>query len=59
MVSPDDEVVFYCHGKYCPVSAYSSAKAIVWGWKRVYYFADGFPWLAGRRLSAGERVTAF
>jgi len=39
----DEEVVFSCHGKTCPDSAYASAKAVKWGYKRVYYFASGFP----------------
>lgn len=43
VVRPDEEVVFYCHGKYCSVSPYAVAKAVAWGWIRVYYFADGFP----------------
>jgi adenylate cyclase len=38
-----DEVVFACSGKYCPYSAYACAKAIIWGFTRVYYFAGGFP----------------
>jgi TolB-like protein/class 3 adenylate cyclase/rhodanese-related sulfurtransferase/thioredoxin-like negative regulator of GroEL len=43
LVSKDDEVVFSCFGKYCPFSAYASAKAVLWGYTRVYYFAGGFP----------------
>jgi TolB-like protein/class 3 adenylate cyclase/rhodanese-related sulfurtransferase len=39
----DEEVVFSCHGKYCADSAIASAKALVWGWSRVYYFAAGYP----------------
>ncbi len=39
----DDEVAFYCHGKHCAYSAYASAKALAWGFTRVYYFAGGFP----------------
>jgi TolB-like protein/Flp pilus assembly protein TadD/rhodanese-related sulfurtransferase len=39
----DDEVVFYCFGKYCPYSAYASAKAVLWGYTRIYRFAGGFP----------------
>lgn len=39
----DDEVVFSCHGKYCPDSAMATAKAVLWGYKRAYYFADGYP----------------
>jgi tetratricopeptide (TPR) repeat protein len=42
-VGKDDEVVFSCHAKYCPYSAYASAKALLWGYTRVYYFAGGFP----------------
>ncbi len=43
VVGKDDEVMFGCHGKYCPYSAYASAKALLWGFTRVYYFAGGFP----------------
>ena len=43
VAGPDDEVVFYCHGKYCPYSAYGTAKALAWGYKRAYRFAGGFP----------------
>jgi adenylate cyclase len=39
----DSGVVFYCFGKYCPRSTYACAKALLWGFKRVYYFAGGFP----------------
>jgi rhodanese-related sulfurtransferase len=39
----DEEVVLSCHGKTCPDSAYASAKAVIWGYKHVYYFAGGFP----------------
>lgn len=43
VAGPEDEIAFYCHTKYCSVSAYASAKAVVWGYKRVYRFAGGFP----------------
>jgi adenylate cyclase len=43
VVGKDEEVVFSCAGKTCPLSAYASAKALIWGFKRVYYFAAGFP----------------
>lgn len=39
----DEEIIFSCHGKYCGDSAYSSAKALVWGYTNVYHFAGGFP----------------
>ena len=43
IVRKDEEVVLSCHGRTCPDSAYASAKAVLWGFKRVYYFAGGFP----------------
>jgi TolB-like protein/rhodanese-related sulfurtransferase/Flp pilus assembly protein TadD len=43
IVGKDEELVMSCHGKYCPDSAYASAKAVLWGFKRVYYFSAGFP----------------
>jgi tetratricopeptide (TPR) repeat protein/rhodanese-related sulfurtransferase len=43
IVGKDEEFVLSCHGKTCPDSAYASAKAVIWGFKRVYYFAGGFP----------------
>jgi adenylate cyclase len=43
IVGKDEEVVLSCHGKTCPDSAYASAKAVLWGFKRVYYFSGGFP----------------
>jgi TolB-like protein/rhodanese-related sulfurtransferase len=43
IVGKDEELVLSCHGKTCADSAYASAKALIWGFKRVYYFAGGFP----------------
>ena len=43
IVGKNEEFVVSCHGKTCPDSAYASAKALLWGFKRVYYFAGGFP----------------
>jgi len=43
IVGKDEEFVLSCHGKTCPDSAIASAKALIWGFKRVYYFASGFP----------------
>jgi adenylate cyclase len=57
---PDDPVIFACHGKYCPYSAYGAAKALLWGYKRVYRFAGGFPtWqAAGRPVEVGRSSRA-
>lgn len=38
----DDEVAFYGQGNHSVYSAYASAKAIAWGYTRVYYFVGGF-----------------
>jgi len=43
IVGKNEEFALSCHGKNCPDSAYASAKAVMWGFKRVYYFAEGFP----------------
>ena len=53
---PDDPVIFSCFGKHCPYAAYAAAKARLWGYKRVYRFAGGFPaWQAeGRPVAVGS-----
>jgi TolB-like protein/Flp pilus assembly protein TadD/rhodanese-related sulfurtransferase len=43
IVGKNEEFVLSCHGKTCPDSAYATAKAVMWGFKRVYYFSAGFP----------------
>lgn len=43
LIGKQDEVIFHCWGRYCPYSAWASAKAAVWGFKKVYHFEDGFP----------------
>jgi TolB-like protein/DNA-binding winged helix-turn-helix (wHTH) protein/rhodanese-related sulfurtransferase len=43
IVGKNEEFALSCHGKNCPDSAYASAKAVMWGFKRVYYFSAGFP----------------
>ncbi len=43
LVGKDDEVVFYCAGEDCYLSPHACAKAISWGFTRVYYFASGLP----------------
>ena len=43
LAESDDEVVFYCGGPDCHLSANSCAQALNWGYTKVYYFAGGFP----------------
>lgn len=39
----EEPVVFYCNGEKCLRSSEASAKAVGWGFSKVYYFRDGFP----------------
>ena len=42
----DQEVVFYCYGAHCDASNRASSKALIWGYRKVYYFMKGYPaWL--------------
>ncbi len=43
LVDLDEEIVFYCAGRDCPYSPYACAKALVWRYTNVYYFAGGYP----------------
>lgn len=43
VVGKSDEVVIYCNGGSCLRSSEACAKAVEWGFKKVYYFRDGFP----------------
>jgi len=42
-VKKDEPVVFYCNGEKCMRSSKATAKAVKWGWSKVYYYRDGFP----------------
>ncbi len=55
-VGKDEEVVFYCSGEDCYLSPHACAKALTWGYTKVYYFAGGIPaWkAAGYRLETSE-----
>jgi TolB-like protein/rhodanese-related sulfurtransferase/Flp pilus assembly protein TadD len=57
VAAPDAPVVFYCHTKYCDYSAFASAKAVAWGYSRVYRFSGGFPeWKnAGYPVEGGQQ----
>lgn len=39
----DKEVVLYCNGHKCLRSSEASIEAVKWGYKKVYYYRDGFP----------------
>ncbi len=39
----DEPVVFYCNGSKCLRSSKAAAKAVGWGYSKVYYFRGGFP----------------
>jgi len=53
LVKPDEAVVFYCGGEDCPLAPKSCAKALNWGYTKVYYFAAGYP---GWKLAGGYEV---
>jgi len=42
-VKKDQPVVIYCNGHKCIRSAKASEMAVAWGYKKVYYYRDGFP----------------
>jgi TolB-like protein/class 3 adenylate cyclase/rhodanese-related sulfurtransferase len=43
VVNKDDPVIFHCWGPSCSYSAMGCAKALLWGYKEIYYFPGGFP----------------
>ncbi len=43
VVAKDQEVVIYCAGPGCKRSAKGCAKAVSWGFEKVYYFRNGYP----------------
>jgi len=43
VVGKDQEVVIYCQGHKCLRASRACAKAVSWGFTKVYYFRDGFP----------------
>ena len=57
LVARDEPVIFYCWGKFCPYSAYAAAKAIVWGYSRVYRLPGGLPAWEDADLPTEETVS--
>ena len=43
LVKVDEAVVFYCNGPGCSLSAEAIIKAVSYGYKKIYYYRDGFP----------------
>ena len=43
VAAKDQDVVIYCDGPGCKRSSKASAKAVSWGFGKVYYFRGGFP----------------
>ena len=41
--SKDDDIVFYCNGIKCMVSAHASEQAVSWGFKKVHFYRSVFP----------------
>ncbi len=42
-VKKDQEAVLYCNGEKCMRSSKATAKAVGWGFSKIYYYRDGFP----------------
>ena len=38
-----EEIVIYCNGSGCSLSAEAILKAVSYGYKKVYYYRDGYP----------------
>jgi rhodanese-related sulfurtransferase len=48
VVKKDQEVVIYCNGVHCKRSPKGVAKAVGWGYAKVYWYRLGFPdWKTG------------
>lgn len=43
VVNKSEPVVIYCNGPKCLRSSQASAKAIEWGFEKIYYFRGGIP----------------
>jgi rhodanese-related sulfurtransferase len=43
IASPKDKLVIYCNSTGCMRSSKASAKAVEWGYKKVYYYRLGYP----------------
>ncbi len=43
VVAKDQEVVIYCMGPRCLLSSKACAKAVGWGFQKIYYLREGFP----------------
>jgi len=39
----NDPIVIYCNGEKCLRSSKATILAVKWGFKKVYFFRDGFP----------------
>jgi adenylate cyclase len=53
VIDKDAEVVFYCYGKYCPMLAFASAKALKWVSRRCTTLPVGT--LPGRTMATRWR----
>ncbi len=43
LVAKDQEVAIYCMGPRCLLSSKACVKAVGWGFRKVYYFREGYP----------------
>lgn len=43
LADKDQVVVFYCNGIHCLGSSKASKQAAEWGWRKIFYYREGFP----------------
>lgn len=43
LIKKNEPIVIYCNGPECMRSSEATAKAVSWGYTKVYYFRGGFP----------------
>ncbi len=49
IAAKDSAVIFYCNGIACLGSAMATERAVLWGWRKVFYYREGYKgWKAAK-----------
>ena len=56
VADPDAEVVFYCYGRYCPMSTFAVRQGTEVGLFQGILLRRRIPCMGGQRLSGGSRI---
>ncbi len=43
IVKQNEDMVIYCNGQRCPLTAEAIEKAVEYGYTKIYYYRDGYP----------------